>query len=289
MSTTRELHEEAMDVYERALLAAKRKNQVLTKKLLADALHLESEAADSVSDHFQLEPTRSILHRSAATIALKAGNIEIARKYAERGLKGKPPADVANELSTLIEQIITLEAATVDYRRRAPRQRTRIQEIIRKHTSDAPVDIIALATELGISVRQAALGPNRSGEIFPDAFRGGSSGFSIRVNSEHPITRKRFTIAHETAHFLRHRERIGNRLVDEVMYRQVGGQLVETDAYKSRLGSTVEKEADRLAAQLLMPNRLLEQFRREGLTPEQMAERLKVSVQAIRIRLGMRT
>ncbi len=87
MSTTRELHEKAMDVYEQALIAARNRNARLTRRLLDNALRLESEAADSVADNYLLEPTRSILHRSAATIALKAGNIETARKYADAGLR----------------------------------------------------------------------------------------------------------------------------------------------------------------------------------------------------------
>ena len=110
-------------------------------------------------------------------------------------------------------------------------------------------------------MREAKLSDEVSGEIYPDLFSGGSSGYSIRVNVSHPLVRKRFTIAHEVAHFLRHRDRISNSLIDDRMYR-------------SRLGTTVESEANQLAADLLMPRRLVGQFRNSGITtPRDLANK----------------
>jgi IrrE N-terminal-like domain len=148
---------------------------------------------------------------------------------------GTLPEEIRQELTTIREQILTLEAEMTDYRREAPKGLSPVQRIIRRYTATAPVDIVGLAQALGIAVREFDLGAEVSGEIFPDLFSRGSSGYTIRVNAAHPLVRRRFTVAHELAHFLRHRNRISNRLVDDQMYR-------------SHLGKTVEAEAEQLAA-----------------------------------------
>jgi hypothetical protein len=265
-----------MELFELGLLTARDGDQVRGRELLGEAFKMESMAADSVAADHALEPTRSVLHRSAASIALKIGDIINAKRYTEAGLSGDPPEEIREELAKLREQISVLEAEVKDYRRRPPRGLTPVQQVIREFTSAAPVDIVGLAEALGISVREAKLNAEISGEIFPDLLKGGASGYSIRVNASHAFVRRRFTVAHELAHFLRHRNRIENRLVDDRMYR-------------SRLGNTVEGEAQRLAADLLMPRELIRQFRARGIdSPEELATKFNVSLQAMRIRLGIK-
>jgi hypothetical protein len=87
----------------------------------------ESAAADSVADDHSLEPTRSVLHRSAASIALQMFDTNTARRYAETGLKGKPPEEIREELEALSEQITILDAERADYRLKAPASRTPVQ------------------------------------------------------------------------------------------------------------------------------------------------------------------
>src|SRR5947209_5516118 len=128
------------------------------------------------------------------------------------------PADVRGEMVSLRQQILVLEAATADYRRKAPRGLTPIEEISRRFRGTAPVNITGLAKALGLAVRQANLGPQIAGEIFPDLYRGRFCGFTIRVNASDSTRQKRLTVAHEIAHFLRPRDRINNRLVDDRMY-----------------------------------------------------------------------
>jgi hypothetical protein len=222
-----------------------------------------------------LEPTRSVLHRSAASIALRLGDVATATRYTEAGLRGNPPPEIRDELNVLREKILVFAAGTSDYRLKAPSGLTPFQQTIRKFTSTAPVDIVALANALGLAVREVELGNEVSGEIFADAYQGGTSGYSIHINASDPVVRKRFTVAHELAHFLRHRSRISNRLVDDRMYR-------------SRLGRTVEAEANRLAAQLLIPGPLLSAFLSAGInSPEELATKFTVSVQAMKIRMGI--
>ena len=205
---------------------------------------------------------------------MRIGDVQKARRYVETGLSGEPPDEIKMELETLREQIEVLEAATKSYRLRAPRKLTPIEEISRRFRSSAPVNILGLARALGLAVRQADLGPQISGEIFPDLYRGGPSGYTIRVNASDSPRQKRLAVAHEIAHFLRHRDRIQNRLIDDHLYR-------------SRLGSTKEKEAEELAFDLLMPRALIRDLRSSGMTdPDQLAEHFNVPLYVMKKRLG---
>ena len=233
MSDTRELHNRAMDLFELGLLTARAGKSAESRRLFNEALERETAAADSVAADYELEPTRSILHRSAASMALRIGDVQKAKQYVEAGLAGNAPEDIREEMAVLREQILLLEAATTDHRLRAPRGLTLVEQISRRFRSTAPVNITGFAKALGLAVRQADLGPEIAGEIFPDLYRGGPSGYTIRVNASDSPRQKRLTVAHEIAHFLRHRDRIKNRLVDDRMYR-------------SRIGSTREREAEEL-------------------------------------------
>ena len=276
MSEIRQIHDRAMDLFELALLAARAGDAEKSRRLFNEALEKEAAAADSVGDAYDLEPTRSILYRSAASIALRIGNVQKAKQYVEAGLAGRAPEDVRAEMITLREQILVLESATTDYRLRAPRGLTPIEQISRRFRSSAPVNITGLARALGLAVRQADLGPQIAGEIFPDLYRGGPSGYTIRVNTSDSLKQKRLTVAHEVAHFLRHRDRISNRLVDDRMYR-------------SRLESTRETEAEQLAFDLLMPRALIGDLRSRGFNdPSQLAERFNVPLYVMKRRLGIR-
>jgi Zn-dependent peptidase ImmA (M78 family) len=264
-----------MEMFESALVARHDENETLMLKFLAEALKFESAAADSVADNYMLEPTRSVLHRSAASMAMQIFDTNTARRYVEVALRGQPPEEIREELQTLSEQITILDAERADYRLKAPVGRTPIQIAIRRFTDNLPVDIVGLANALGLTVIEADLGTN-SGEIFRDIRRGGFSGYSILINANDPHVRKRYTIGHEIAHFLRHRDRVKNRLVDDRMYR-------------SGHGKTVEDEADALAADLLMPRRMIAQLRSTGLdNVEELAAKFDVSVQAMKRRLGIR-
>jgi hypothetical protein len=274
MSDTRQLHDEAMDLFELGLLAARKGMLDESRRMFTDALEKEAAAADSVPD--DLEPTRSILHRSAASIALRIGNTQRALKHVDTGLAGKGPYEIVEELRMLREQILVLEAETKDYRLKAPKGFTPVQQITRRFTSNAPVDIAGLARALGLAVRQADLGPEVAGEIFPDLYRGGPSGFTIRINSSDSLPQKRLTIAHEIAHFLLHRNRIQNRLADDRMYR-------------SRLESTREQEAENLAFHFLMPGRVLGSLRTSGINdPSKLADKFKVPLHVMKRRMGIK-
>jgi Zn-dependent peptidase ImmA (M78 family) len=151
-------------------------------------------------------------------------------------------------------------------------------EIVRGFISETPVRVGALANELGIRVVKSPLAPKISGLIQPSSEA--PSGFEIRINKYESPERQRFTIAHEISHYLLHRDDIGSGVVDSVMYR-------------SSLTSRKETEANRLAADIVMPVRsVARELDRLGGKPiqenvEELAAMFKVSIPAMKVRLGV--
>ena len=105
MSTVQKLHKEAMDLAEQADLAKLQKDVIQAKALLQRALELESQAAQMTANDLSAEPTRSVLHRSAASLAIECGELQSAEKLIATALAGTPPLDIAEELKDLFVQI----------------------------------------------------------------------------------------------------------------------------------------------------------------------------------------
>ncbi len=149
-------------------------------------------------------------------------------------------------------------------------------EVIAKYQAVAPVDIVSIAQELGLRVWEMHdLPEGTSGQIWLDAVNGGTSGFSIGVKASEPLSRKRFTVAHELAHYILHRSKLDGGLFEDIMYR--GG-----------LSSREETQANQMAADILMPFGLIRKLINEGEnTLEKLSHRLLVSQAALKIRLGI--
>lgn len=147
--------------------------------------------------------------------------------------------------------------------------------IIRSHQAKAPVQTVPLARALDLEVYHVPNWPDDlSGKIVKSATEGGRSGYAIFVNKTHHINRRRFTTAHEIAHFVLHKDQIGDGIVDDGLYR-------------SRLSNAMEAEANRLAADILMPWHLLNPMIDGGQTnPIELARAFEVSQSAMSIRLG---
>jgi len=274
MPSPRELHLEAMEMMDVAL--ADERDTQRTLDLLRKAMRLEMSAADLLAIDYASEPTRSLLFRGASSIALRVQDVSTAKRYAEAGLAGNPPGELRDDLNGLYEQILTLEALMHDYRRKAPIGLTRIQQINNRFRETAPVDIYGLAEALGLAIRAVDLKPIIFGIIFRDVYRGGFSGFTVHVNARHSRLDQRVTIAHEIAHLQRHRDRVGNRLIDDRLHR-------------SQRTDTKEREAQVLGAQLLIPGVLMAQFRSAGITTaEELAEKFDVPIEIMRRRMGVK-
>ena len=98
-------HREAMRMMDQALLAKMRGDARNHLKLLERAYALEATAASMIAGRMQLEPSRSVLLRSAASLALQCGKIREAEKLIAIALSGDPPEEIANELRDLLEEV----------------------------------------------------------------------------------------------------------------------------------------------------------------------------------------
>ena len=138
-----------------------------------------------------------------------------------------------------------------------------------------------IARSLGLSVKAATLPDNVCGLLRPCPE---SDAFEITLNRHKPRVQQRFTLAHEIAHFLLHRDMIPAEGVRDLIL------------YCSNLPDALEGEANRLAADIIMPSHIIDQEIGEiGKDPEEfdahdverMAEHLQVSRITLEIRLDI--
>lgn len=146
--------------------------------------------------------------------------------------------------------------------------------ILARFQQEFPVKVGSVAKELGVTIKISTLPAGISGEI-----RELDGAIVIKVNRHDSKERQRFTIAHEISHFLLHKDRIGDGIIDDVLYR-------------SCLSDELEAQANRLAADIVMPwtliKRSLDRINAEKLEQkiEIIANEAEVSVIAMKIRFG---
>ncbi len=102
MSETNDLHNKAMDLAELALVERLRGNVEGEVDLSRQALRFERAAIDELAEI--IEPTFSVLHRSAGTLALRCHDYRLAEQIAAKALAEEPPDEIAEELRDLVEQ-----------------------------------------------------------------------------------------------------------------------------------------------------------------------------------------
>jgi len=152
------------------------------------------------------------------------------------------------------------------------------KEILNRYLSEHPVKLGHLARELGVAIKVSSLSTGVSGQIKREG-----DHYLIRVNRHEARERQRFTIAHELAHFFLHKSIIDSTpdgIKDNVLYR-------------SGEPERIEFEANRLAADIVMPMELVEKALQEDFesvvteaTIEGLAARFQVSKAAMEIRLS---
>ncbi len=154
------------------------------------------------------------------------------------------------------------------------------QLLATQKVTEPPVPVERIARAQGARVFLQSLEGNISGFLYRD-----SQQRVIGVNTHHPSTRQRFTLAHELAHLLLHDQ---NQIhVDH------GFELRLRNDRSSQGVDRDEMEANLFAAELLMPRRLLKKDLGDLQTVEisddktigRLAKRYGVSVQALMIRL----
>lgn len=98
-------HRRAMEQTDLALLERMRGDEESALRHFRSAYELEAEAANALLNELGAEPARSVLFRSAATLARDCGMLADAEKQIHKALAGDPPAEIADELRDLLEQV----------------------------------------------------------------------------------------------------------------------------------------------------------------------------------------
>jgi hypothetical protein len=105
MNTPKELHDKAMYLYEESLAAKAKGNETERFIFLAKALELEKEAAFSLKERYDIEPTRSKLFASCATMAYQLSDYRESERMVAFALSGNPKTDVLEELRDLFDKV----------------------------------------------------------------------------------------------------------------------------------------------------------------------------------------
>lgn len=105
MNAVKQIHRQAMEFADQAFIAKLRGELGKATELTRKAFEFESKAADLVINNLDLEPTRSVLYRSAASFAMNCGELREAERLVAQGLAGNPPENIAEELRDLLEQV----------------------------------------------------------------------------------------------------------------------------------------------------------------------------------------
>jgi hypothetical protein len=74
------------------------------RRLYASAMENERAAANFLETALEIEPTRAILYRSAASLALRCQEYREAERLIAKGLAGEPPEEIAEEMRDLMER-----------------------------------------------------------------------------------------------------------------------------------------------------------------------------------------
>jgi hypothetical protein len=105
MLTIMESHHHAMDLADQADKVRRAGKLEEAHGLLLQALEFEKAAACKLADTFEIEPTRSVLYRSSASLALECNELREAERLIAMGLSGNPPDKIMEELRDLLEQV----------------------------------------------------------------------------------------------------------------------------------------------------------------------------------------
>ena len=106
MNALNDFHNKAMEFAECALTKRAQGNREESIRLFEKALEHELTAIEELDKNNEIiEPTYSVLHRSAGTLALDCNQIRKAEQIVTKALSKDPPQEIAEELRDLLEQI----------------------------------------------------------------------------------------------------------------------------------------------------------------------------------------
>ncbi len=105
MNNINKLHDRAMEFFDQAFLAKRKGDFTIAMEFTRKALSLEVQAADILKDNLEEEPSRSVIYRSAASLALQCEEFRLSERLISTAMSGNPPENVAEELRDLLEQV----------------------------------------------------------------------------------------------------------------------------------------------------------------------------------------
>jgi len=105
MGQMKDLHHQAMQLADQATYLRRSGEEQEANIRLRKAFEHERRAAELAAPDPALEPTRSVLHRSAATLACQCGEFREAERLITTALSGTPPETIAEELRDLLLQV----------------------------------------------------------------------------------------------------------------------------------------------------------------------------------------
>lgn len=151
----------------------------------------------------------------------------------------------------------------------------------------APIDLRFITRKLGIELHKEVFDAELSGVLIKEGPR-----TVICYNAQHHENRRRFTVAHEIGHFVLGHP--GEMIVDKAL-RDNKAVIVRRDGRSSEGTDNHEIEANRFAAELLMPRDFIEEEARKRLAKTKIPSResivaelarlFRVSSQAMQFRL----
>jgi Zn-dependent peptidase ImmA (M78 family) len=169
----------------------------------------------------------------------------------------------------------------------SPAARRRAQLLLLRHgISAAPVPVERLVKAEGAMLQYAPLDDELSGMAFE---KGGVA--VIAVNALHHPNRQRFTIAHELAHVLLHREVISGQVHVDKEFRVRPDLVLNRDQLAASGTDPREMEANAFASELLMPKDWVQREIEDGWNIDDdekiasLARKFRVSVAAMQFRL----
>ncbi len=167
------------------------------------------------------------------------------------------------------------------------RETTRIVKNVKEEVSGyykhASLDLDAICQAYNIRLLEGTFeDENQSGALVKN-----EDGWSIIVNEAHSRNRKRFTIAHELGHFFA----VQYESIQAETYLEEQGGIIRDYALMKRMEEVedgkyqVERQANMIAAEILMPDQLVQQLYEKGMSVVEMAEQFGVSEIAMAYKL----
>lgn len=144
--------------------------------------------------------------------------------------------------------------------------------------ADGPTDVSAIFSDLGVSYEEKQILSGESGWIEKQG-----DFYHVVINSSESPQRRRFTAAHELAHYLLHRNLLAtmgrlDRHTDRLFDSAAQNREAPFQEYH-------EVEANQMAAQILMPAGKVRRLFDQNATINELADTFGVSQAAMKIRL----